>query len=285
MGKRKVLVTGSGGQLGGAICAEFSAEALVPLTHAELDLVDHGNLLKVVTAHNPSIIINCAGYNRVDEAENNAEMALAVNAFGVRSLARAATDVGAIFVHYSTDFVFDGVATVPYTEQDEASPRNVYGTSKLIGEWFASDIMGAYILRVESLFGGTPARSSIDQITDAVANGREPNVFMDRVVSPSFVHDVARATRSLIDAQAPAGLYHCVNTGHTTWLHLAEEIKRQLRSTTSLRPISVASLSLPAVRPVFCALSNAKLAAAGFEMPSWQDALTRHLASRRQALR
>ena len=197
MGKRKGLVTGSGGQLGGAICAEFSAEALVPLTHAELDLVDHGNLLKGVTAHNPSIIINCAGYNRVDEAENNAEMALAVNAFGVRSLARAAPDVGAIFVHYRTDFVFDGVATVPYTEQDEASPRNVYGTSKLIGEWFASDIMGAYILRVESLFGGTPARSSIDQITDAVANGREPNVFMDRVVSPSFVHDVARATRSL----------------------------------------------------------------------------------------
>ena len=283
MGKRKVLVTGAGGQLGGAICAEFSDEALIPLTHEDLDLVDHGNLLRAITAHNPVIIINCAGYNRVDDAENNAEMALAVNAFGVRSLARAATDVGAIFVHYSTDFVFDGVATVPYTEHDEASPRSVYGASKLIGEWFANDIMGTYILRVESLFGGVPARSSIDQIIDAVVSGREASVFMDRVVSPSYVHDVARATRSLIDMQAPVGLYHCVNTGHATWLHLAEEITRQLRSTTSLRPISVTNLSLPAVRPVFCALSNTKLAEAGFTMPSWQDALTRHLASRGQA--
>ena len=143
--------------------------------------------------------------------------------------------------------------------------------------------MGAYILRVESLFGGVPARSSIDQLIDAVVSGREADVFMDRVVSPSYVHDVARATRSLINTQAPVGLYHCVNTGHATWLHLAEEITRQLRSTTSLKPISVASLSLPAARPVFCALSNAKLADAGFTMPSWQDALARHLASRGQA--
>ena len=131
MGKRKVLVTGAGGQLGGAICAEFSDVALIPLTHEDLDLVDHSNLLRAITAHNPVIIINCAGYNRVDDAENNAEMALAVNAFGVRSLARAATDVGAIFVHYSTDFVFDGVATVPYTEHDEASPRSVYGALRV----------------------------------------------------------------------------------------------------------------------------------------------------------
>ena len=282
MGKRKVLVTGSGGQLGGVICTEFEDEALVPLTHADLDLVDHDAVIEAVATHAPSIIINCAGYNRVDDAEGNAEAAFAVNAFGVRSLACAANNVGAVFVQYSTDFVFDGTATAPYTEQDEASPRSVYGASKLIGEWFASDVSRAYILRVESLFGGVPARSSIDQIIDAVESGREAHVFTDRVVSPSYAHDVAHATRSLIDAKAPAGLYHCVNAGHATWLQLAEEIARQLRSTSSLKPISATSLSLPAVRPVFCALSNAKLGAAGVTMPAWQDAVARYLASRQR---
>ena len=110
--------------------------------------------------------------------------ALAVNAFGVRSLARAATEVGATFVHYGSDFVFDGEATEPYTEDDTPNPRSVYGASKLLGEWFAADAPRAYVLRVESLFGGAPPRSSVDRIIDAVAKGEEAKVFSDRVVSP-----------------------------------------------------------------------------------------------------
>ena len=280
MTQRKVLVTGAAGQLGGIICSLFSDGDVVPLTRADLDLTDHQAVLQTVARHDPGVIVNCAAYNRVDDAEDDATTALAVNAFGVRSIARAAEQAGAAFVHYGSDFVFDGKATAPYTEDDEANPRSVYGASKLIGEWFASDAPRAYVLRVESLFGGVPAKSSVDRIIDAVANGREARVFTDRVVSPSYVHDVAHATRALLEAEAPAGLYHCVNTGHASWLELAEEIVRLLRTEATLTPVSAASLSLRADRPAFCALSNAKLADAGVPMPSWQDAVARYLKAR-----
>ena len=281
MAKRRVLVTGAAGQLGGVICGEFSDDELIPLTHADLELTDHRAVIKTVAKHEPSIVINCAAYNKVDDAEHDSETALAVNAFGVRSLARVATEVGATFVHYSSDFVFDGEATDPYTEEDTPNPRSVYGASKLLGEWFAADAPKAYVLRVESLFGGSPPQSSVDRIIDAVVNGREAKVFSDRVVSPSYVVDVAAATRSLLESQAAPGTYHCVNAGHVTWLGLAEEIVRRINNpAATLRPVSVATVSLPAARPFFCALSNAKLSAAGAGMPSWQDGLGRHLRSR-----
>lgn len=281
MGKRRVLVTGASGQLGGVICAQFTGDDVIPMTHADLDLTDHRAVLQVVVEREPSIIINCAAYNRVDDAEHDAEAALAVNAFGVRSLARAATEVGATFVHYGSDFVFDGEATEPYTEDDTPNPRSVYGASKLLGEWFAADAPRAYVLRVESLFGGAPPRSSVDRIIDAVAKGEEAKVFSDRVVSPSYVEDVAAATKSLLESQAAPGTYHCVNSGHVTWLGLAEEIVRRINNhEATLRPVSVTTVSLPAARPTYCALSNAKLCGAGVGMPSWQDAVRRHLRSR-----
>ena len=281
MPQRKVLVTGAAGQLGGVICEEFGGDDVVPLTRADLDLTDHSAVVRTVQQQEPAVIINCAAYNRVDDAEDDALNALAVNAFGVRSLARAATDVGAVLVHYSTDFVFDGDASTPYTEADTPNPRSVYGVSKLLGEWFALDMPSAYVLRVESLFGGSPARSSVDWIIDAILDWREVRVFTDRTVSPSYVHDVARTTRSLIESDAPLGLYHCVNSGHGTWWEVAEEIARQVRVEPRLVPVALETAGLRAARPKYCALSNAGLAAVGVRLPTWQDAVRRHLQSRR----
>ncbi len=281
MPQRKVLVTGAAGQLGGVICEEFGDDDVVPLTRADLDLTDHAAVVRTVQQQEPAVIINCAAYNRVDDAEDDALNALAVNAFGVRSLARAATDAGAALVHYSTDFVFDGEASTPYTEDDAPSPRSVYGVSKLLGEWFALDVPSGYVLRVESLFGGSSPRSSVDRIIDAIQGRREVRVFTDRTVSPSYVHDVARATRSLIELDAPPGLYHCVNSGHGTWWEVAEEIARQARVEPRLVPVALETAGLRAARPKYCALSNAGLAAVGVRLPTWQEALRRHLQSRR----
>src|SRR5699024_10978075 len=113
-------------------------------------------------------------------AEEEPSSALAVNTFAVRSLARAATACGALLVHYSTDFVFSGEASIPYTEHDEPAPLSVYGQSKLLGEWFALDAPRALVLRVESLFGGPNAHSSIDRILEALVDGREVRAFADR---------------------------------------------------------------------------------------------------------
>jgi len=276
----KIVVTGAAGQLGAAIVERYAARAeIVPVTRPALDLGDEAAVEAFIAQHAPDVVINCAAYNDVDGAEDHAPDALRVNAMAVRTLARAATLAGAALVHYGTDFVFDGLADRPYSEEDEPAPQSVYALSKLLGEWFAADVPRHYVLRVESLFGGRARRSSVDRIADAIRAGEPSRVFTDRTVSPSYVQDVADATWHLLESAAPGGLYHCVNTGVTTWFELAQEIGRILDVEPNLVPVTVAEVPMKARRPQYAALSNAKLAGAGFRMPGWEDALRRYLSA------
>jgi dTDP-4-dehydrorhamnose reductase len=278
----RVVVLGAAGQLGRATATWWAARHdVVALTRQDVDLMEVEALEARLVELSPALLVNCAAYTNVDRAESDALGALTVNAMAVRSMAAVAARVGATLVHYSTDFVFDGTASEPYTEESPARPQSVYGTSKLLGEWLAADAERHYVLRVESLFGGVYARASVDRIVDALRRGDEAPVFVDRVVSPSYVEDVVTATAALVEQQAPAGLYHCVNSGETTWLGLGEEIARLLgrEADARLRPIRMAEVPMNVKRPQYCALSNAKLRAAGVEMPAWRDALRRHLAT------
>jgi len=187
-------------------------------------------------------------------------------------------------VHYSTDFVFDGTATTPYTEEAAPQPRSVYAASKLVGEWFALECPGAFVLRVESLFG-TPRdwqgrRGTFDSIVSGLERGLPVRVFTDRVVSPGYTPDIAAATRFLLDSSAGAGLYHCVNHGSATWEQVARELANSLGIQPILDPMTMSQVQMKAFRPRFCALATDKIAAAGFSMPSWQDAIGRWLTSR-----
>jgi dTDP-4-dehydrorhamnose reductase len=277
----RVVVTGSAGQLGTAIVRDFSSRAeVIALTRQDVDLTDLPALERRVAAERPDAVINCAAFNDVDGAEERAVDALTINAGAVLTLARASRTAGAVFVHYGTDFVFDGLADRPYREDDPPSPQSVYGCSKLLGDWFAADAPRHYVLRVESLFGGARRRSSVDRIVDALTQGEPARVFVDRTVSPSYVADVSAATWRLIETAAPFGLYHCVNTGATTWHGLGEEIARLLGRDAALVPVRVADVPMRARRPQYAALSNEKLRAAGVDMPSWQDALKRYVESR-----
>ena len=278
-GRKKVMVTGGRAQLAGAIVDVFSPDAQVmACSRAELDITDPKAVLALARTERPDIIVNCASYNFVDQAEDDPQQALNVNAFGVRALARAAMEVDAVLMHYSTDFVFDGRTSRPYTEEDAPNPESVYAQSKLLGEWFALQAPRAFVLRVESLFGGTLAKSSIDRIVGAIAEGREAKVFVDRTVSPSYVVDVAAATKALVERGQP-GLYHCVGTGAGTWYEVAQEIARVMGKAKDahLVPISVADVALRAKRPQYSALANDKLGRI-VPLPTWQDALRRHLA-------
>jgi len=278
----RVMVTGAAGQLGSTIVARLRPTCdVVALTRSDLDIADDAAVLEAARDASPDAIINCAAYNDVDGAEDDATACFAANAFGVLALARAAAATGAVLVHYGTDFVFDGKAHEPYTEEHPAAPLSTYGTAKLLGEWFAVEAPTAYVLRVESLFGGQPAKSSIDKILAAVEAGKPVRVFADRTVTPSYVGDVAAATKQLLERRPAPGVYHCVNSGATTWLGVAEEIARLLEREPELVPVMSAEVKLRARRPQYCALSNAKLARAGIAMPSWQDALRRHLTSGR----
>lgn len=277
---------GAAGQLGGTFAATVDLD-VVGLTRRDVDVTDHTALLAAVDAVRPDVIVNCTAYNNVDGAEDDAGTALAVNAFAVRSMAAAAVRANATLVHFSTDFVFDGEGDRPYTEDDRARPVSVYGSSKLLGEWFAQDAPRWYVLRVESLFGGPQARSSVDKIAQTLREGRETPVFVDRVVSPSYVDDVRAATLTLLERGTPSGLFHCVNSGCGTWADVGRHIAGLVGASESLlRLTSVKDVRLRARRPVYCALANDRLAAAtGAFMPAWQDAIARYVGAVRSGTR
>jgi dTDP-4-dehydrorhamnose reductase len=280
----RMAVVGARGQLGAAVVRECAAShEVTAFGHADLDVTDDASVRAAMERARPNAIVNCAANNDVDGAEDRPVDMLNINAFAVRALARAAEASGAALVHYSSDFVFDGTASAPYAEEDRPNPRSVYAVSKLLGEWFASDAPRAYVLRVESLFGrapgGPPPKGSVAAIANAIRAGGEARVFEDRTVSPTYVADAARATRELLERHAPAGVYHCVNSGHCTWLEFARELARQLgmEARARLVPVRFADVKLRAARPQYCALSNQKLRSIGIEMPPWQDALRRYL--------
>jgi dTDP-4-dehydrorhamnose reductase len=282
----RILVVGAAGRLGSAVAAQFAGWAEVTATtRADLDVCDRCAVQALVARLGPAAVVNCAAYNDVDRAEDEPAEALKVNASAVRHLADAARSVGAALVHYSTDFVFDGAADRPYTETDPPNPRSVYACSKLLGEWSARGTPRHYVLRVESVFGSAvdqTRRTSVDRIVDAVLEGREAAVFVDRTVSPSYRDDVVWATRRLLEGGAAPGLYHCVNSGWCTWEELALEVARQVGVEPRLRCLRMADVPMRASRPRYCALSNVKLSDAGASMPSWQDALGRYLAGHRR---
>lgn len=283
MTARRVLVTGVQGQLGDAICRAFADWDVVPHSRASLDIASPSAVAAAVAAASPALIINCAAFNDVDAAEDRPEDALAVNAFAVRSLARSADECGATLVHYGSDFVFDGTAAEPYNEHSVPSPRSTYGASKLIGEWFGLEAARGLVLRVESLFGMSPSwggrLGTLDKIVRAMLAGREVSAFTDRVVTPSYVEDVAAATRVLVEGGAPPGLYHCVNSGQASWHDVVVESARVLGLSPRIKAITTDDVTMRAARPKYCALSNAKLQSAGYAMPAWQDAVSRWLSS------
>lgn len=283
---RPVLITGAQGLLARALAAHLDTRVpIVACSRDDLDVTDSRAVRARVAAERPSAILNCAAFNDVDGSEEAPEAALAVNALAVHGLARAAAEHGATLVHYSSDFVFDGSARTPYREEDVPNPQGVYAASKLLGEWFAPDAGRWFVLRVESLFGvahwpDTRRVGSIDRILDALESRAPARVFHDRVVSPSYAPDVAAATTALLDAGAPSGLYHVVNSGYATWHELAQQAARQTGGASHIVPVSAAELATRVSRPLFAALSNRRLADAAYAMPSWQDALARYLSVR-----
>jgi dTDP-4-dehydrorhamnose reductase len=278
--KPLALLAGAAGQLGQSMARSLTADyEVVATTRRDLDVTDATAVAALIGRIRPALVVNCSAYTDVDGAETDPVTAFGVNAMAARGFASAANAVGATLVHYSTDFVFDGEATKPYTETDPPNPKGAYAMSKLLGEWFAAEAEKHYVLRVESLFGGPLGKSSIDKILGNLRSGVPVKAFSDRSVSPSFVEDVVAATHALVSTRAPYGLYHCVNSGWTTWVGVAEELARLIgKPDAPIEGVRMAELKLKASRPLFAALSNDKLRSVGVDMPTWQDALRRYVS-------
>ncbi len=279
----RIVVTGADGRLGAVIVADLVAEGhqVTGLSLLDLDITDAEAVGGTIGALRPDAVINCSAYTAVDAAETDPTTAFAVNAVGPSLLALAADAAGAMLVHFSTDFVFDGRTDRPYTEDAAPHPLGVYGKSKLAGEDAVRKARRHYVCRLESLFGGSGFRghvATIDQIALGIREGRVVRAMADRTVSPSYAVDVALAVRTLLDINAPYGIYHCVNSGYSTWVEVAKEIGARLGIVARIEPVLSTDFKTAVERPRFCALSNAKLFDLGIEMPTWQSAVRRHIA-------
>ena len=292
----KVLLLGPDGQLGHDIrrahAASGGAFDLDSLPREKLDVAAAGSIERVLGSLQFDVLVNCAAYTRVDQAEDDATGAFAVNAHAVQSMARICADKRARLLHVSTDYVFGGDSSRrrPLQEGDPIAPVNVYGASKAMGETLArlasDDVV---ILRAASLFGvagvGGNGGNFVETMIRAARERGALRVVDDQTMSPTATADVARVViRMLMDGCAP-GIYHAVNGGSATWFEFACEIVRRSGVAADVAPCATGEYPVRAARPRYSVLDNAKVATAFGDMPAWQDALERYLRAKGQLVR
>jgi len=276
-------VAGAGGQLGRALVERLGDRLAWAPTHAELDITDGAAVRAALARLRPDVVINAAAYNKVDAAEAAPGEALAVNGAGPLHLARAAADAGALLVHVSTDYVFDGARREPYGEDAVPRPINAYGVSKRAGEMMVEAVGGPFlVLRTSGVFGrgGSRAKggSFVDRVLDR-ARAREPlRVVDDQVFSPTYAPDLAEAVLALVDRGA-RGLVHVTNEGACSWYDLAVAALGQAGLDARVEPIRSADLAAPARRPPYSVLSGARYTTLGGpRRRPWREALAEMLA-------
>ncbi|PIT98192.1 MAG: dTDP-4-dehydrorhamnose reductase [Candidatus Andersenbacteria bacterium CG10_big_fil_rev_8_21_14_0_10_54_11] len=272
----ETVILGAKGMLGQALAAAFAAWEPVLWDRRDLDITD-GNAVQVrLQELAPELIINAAAYTDVDGAEDNRTMAYLVNEAGVRNIARTANEIGAIVVHYSTDYVFSGEQEFGYREDEPSGPPvNAYGASKLAGERvLAEELPEHYLIRTAWLYGAG-GKNFVDTMLQLGREKRELRVVNDQHGNPTYAADLARATFRLLDEEYDPDVYHLVNRGVTTWYDLASEIFRQASMQVKVVPVTSAEFSRPAKRPPYSVLRNTH----GPIMRQWDKALYDYIAT------
>ncbi len=276
----KVLLAGAKGMLAGAILNKKPREwDLKAVDIEELDITDRAAVQKMVLSFAPEIIINCSAFTRVDECEEKKELAFAVNAAGVGHLAEAASQTGAYFVHFSTDYIFDGSGNQPYREEDMPRPVSVYGASKWEGECRIRKYLEDYlIIRTQWLYG-RDGTHFVNTILNLAKKQEVLKVVDDQVGSPTWTEDLSEASLALVEQRA-TGAYHLVNEGHCSWYQFASRIIEEAALPTKVIPCTTAEFPRPAKRPAYSVLSTDKAKRVlGRGLPHWEVALKRFMRS------
>ncbi len=269
------LVTGAGGMLGQDMvtCLERGGETALALTRADLDITDQAAVTAAVLGCRPSIVVNCAAWTAVDEAEAHEDEAFEVNGRGARVVAAACAASGARLIHISTDYVFAGDACRPYAEHDRRRPRTAYGRTKLAGEQAVAELLpsSGYIVRTAWLYGAH-GPSFVRTMIGLERDGKVVDVVDDQHGQPTWARNVAGQVIALARSGAPAGVYHATSAGETTWFGFAREIFRLLGADTArVRPVTGGAYPRPAPRPAYSVLGHGAWASAGVTpIPGWQ---------------
>jgi dTDP-4-dehydrorhamnose reductase len=264
---RRVLITGAGGQLGRALCEAFAQDALQPLTHADWDV----RFPAPDSVGRPELVLHAAAWTNVDGAEDDPQGAAEVNVGGTIH----AAEIEAPLVAYSSDYVFDGRKGAPYVESDGPHPLSAYGTSKLHGEAAAGD--RAWVVRSSWLFGPS-GHNFVRTMLRLGAEREEVAVVDDQRGCPTFVGHLADATRRLVDAGSPYGVWHLAAAGDCTWAEFAEAIFAEAGLACRVKRITTAEFGARAPRPPVSILRSEKGAP---ELPHWHEGLVACLAALR----
>ena len=280
---KKILVIGSLGSLGQEITKVFSDMNPIGLTQNDLDITSKSAVLEKIVALKPDVVINCSAYNAVDQAEEEPEIAKSVNGYGVGYIAQACEQVGAILVHYSTNYVFDGHNQHGYAEHDEPNPLGMYGKSKLLGEIEAQKASKNYVVRTAWLYGlpgigANVKKNFVYTMLDLAKQKPKIECVNDQFGNPTYTKDVAQATRALLEMNKPYGIYHFINDGVASWYTWAKEIFRIKHVKIELADVYVQNQSLPAhkvKRPQYATLLNTKF----IKLRPWPEALEEFLNS------
>ncbi|MEX2250467.1 MAG: dTDP-4-dehydrorhamnose reductase [Acidimicrobiia bacterium] len=269
-----IAVLGAGGQLGTAFIRLLGGDA-VPLTRADIDMTRPEEIEPWIASNRPELVINCAAYTAVDDAEANSSVARSVNATSVGELAASAARHGAGLVTFSTDYVFDGSKDSGYVERDRPHPLSVYGETKLEGERLAMSIHpGSLVIRTSWVLSGTHRNFAMTML-QLIAKG-QVRVVDDQRGRPTLVDDLAEATMAAVEKGA-TGLLHLTNTGETTWFRLAREIAELGGLDTSrIIPVTTDEFPTPAVRPRNSVLDSERLLDLGLSpLPAYREGLSR----------
>ncbi len=270
----RVLILGAGGMLGQDLVRALDGREVTALTRADLDITDAAAVADAASGH--SVVVNAAAYTRVDDAETHEDEASAINALGAENAAAAAAAAGARVVQVSTDYVFGGDATEPYAEDAPLAPTGAYGRTKADGERrvLAAHPDGAYIVRTAWLYGAHGPNFARTMLTLA-ASRDTVSVVTDQVGQPTWTRDLADAIVGLIDADAPAGIYHGTNSGRASWFDFARAVFEEAGlDPARVLPTDSAAFVRPAPRPAFSVLAHGGWARAGLEAPrDWRAAL------------
>lgn len=267
------LVTGARGMLGVDVVDVLRAagEPVTALSRAELDILDADAVRAAVVGHD--VVVNCAAWTAVDDAESHEDEALAINATGAQNVAAAAAACGARIVHFSTDYVFDGAATSPYAEDEPANPRSAYGRTKAEGESLVRAAAPDHLILRTAWLYGAHGQCFPRTIVRLARERGEVSVVDDQVGQPTWTRDVAELVLRLVTARVPPGTYHATSSGSASWFEFAREVARAagvdpaiVTSTTS------DSFVRPAPRPSRSVLGHDALARVGIApIGSWGE--------------
>lgn len=284
----KVLVFGKNGQVGSQILYLLSAQGVCcqGADIEDIDLTDIDKIREFILSANSNWVINCAAHTAVDRAQSEEQLSHALNVAAPEAMANACAELGCGFIHYSTDYVFDGTSSKPYAEDDSVNPQSVYGKTKYAGERAVlSGLPSAIIFRTAWVYS-KDGSNFVNTMLRLARERSEISVVDDQTGSPTLADDLARVTVNIIhkistgDFEHQGGVFHVTGKGEITWFEFCEAIMRISNiDDVNIVPISTADYPTPAPRPGYSVLSNQKLTDVyAEEMPQWQDSLARCLS-------